>query len=202
MQIEAITKARDWTAGMAAYDLVLAKMKSVGAATLPAEPSTKPNRKKRKQPEAPSDLPLPDTGTNSASAEPSGTSQSKKGKRKQKDKPLSSAADANSLPSAASLSMASPIATAAVNSAAPPVTVMLDLPEAKPQAVRARGRHIGRYHKTTAAKKAGAYSRSDLAAILGVDSLPAAAMAPITVAAITTPASSDEQVSCPLGMVL
>lgn len=195
MQIEAITKARDWTAGMAAYDLVLAKMKSVGAATLPAEPSAKSNKSKRKQPEAPSGPPVP-VADKSASAEPNGTSQSKKGKRKKKDKALSAATDASTISSAANNSMASPTATAGLTVA--PVAIVPDVAEAKPQAIRARGRHIGRYHKTTAAKKAGAYSRSDLAAILGVDSLPAAAVAPITVAAAATqPASSDEQVSCP-----
>lgn len=179
---------------MAAYDLVLAKMKSVGAATLPAEPSAKSNKKKRKQPEAPSDPPIPVTST-SASAVPSGTPPSKKGKRKKKDKTPSPAADASTMPSAARNSIASPTATAGLTIA--PVAVVPHVAEAKPQASRARGRHIGRYHKTTAAKKAGAYSRSDLAAILGVDSLPAAALATITVAAATTqPASSDEQVSC------
>ncbi|KAL0019423.1 hypothetical protein WJX79_001432 [Trebouxia sp. C0005] len=105
--VEAIAKARDWTAGMAAYDLVLAKMKSVGAASLPAKLSSKPQS-------------------------PSQINQSARKTRK--------------------------------------------------------GR---RYHKTTAAKKAGAYSKSDLAAILGVDSFPTAAPVSVTAAA----QSSEEQES-------
>lgn len=166
---------------MAAYDLVLAKMKSVGAATLPAEPLNKSSKKKRKHPEDPSNFSLPVASANTATEEPTGTCNSKRGKKKKKkDKVVS--------PTDASLSTILP-----PSSVTP--TVMQDVSEARPQAVRARGRHIGRYHKTAAAKKAGAYSQSDLAAILGVDSLPAAAPAAITVAVATKPVSSDAQVS-------
>lgn len=191
MQIEAITKARDWTAGMAAYDLVLAKMKSVGAATLPAEPQTTSHKskKKRKQPEDPSDSSVPVANVDTVTQEPEGIRNSRSSKKSKKDN-NASAKDANAVPPAGSPSISLPHVTVAS------AVAMQDVLETRPQAVRARGRHIGRYHKTAAAKKAGLYSQSDLAAILGVDSLPAAAPAAITVAAVTEPDSSDAQVSC------
>lgn len=189
MQIEAITKARDWTAGMAAYDLVLAKMKSVGAATLPAEPQTRSrkSKKKRKQPEDPSDSSVP-VANDTVTQEPEGMCNSRSSKKSRRDNSVS-ATNANVAPPAGSPNISLPHVTVAS------AVAMQDVIETKPQAIRARGRHIGRYHKTAAAKKAGSYSQSDLAAILGVDSLPAAAPAAITVAAVTEPVSSDAQVS-------
>ena len=171
---------------MAAYDLVLAKMKPVGAASLPAAPQTNSSKRKRKQPEDPSDLSLPIATANTATEEPKGII--KRGKKNKKEKTLSGTA-ANVLPPAASLDTISPSVSVV------PAVGMQDVSATRPQAARARGRHIGRYHKTAAAKKAGSYSQSDLAAILGVDSLPAAAPAAPTVAAVSKPFSSDPQVS-------
>ena len=178
---------------MAAYDLVLAKMKSVGAATLPLVPQTKSSKKKRKQPEdpsdfsVPSDLSVPVASVKTVTEESNGTYNSNRGKKKKK-KETSSATDANTVPPAATLNTHLPLVNVA------PAVVMQDVSATRTQAVRGRGRHIGRYHKTAAAKKAGAYSQSDLAAILGVDSLPAAAPAALTVAAVSKPFSFDAQV--------
>ena len=170
---------------MAAYDLVLAKMKSVAADTSPPVPQTKSSKAKRKQPEHPSNLSVPFASPNTATEEPNGTC--KMGKKKKK-KTLS-ATDADVVPPAASLNTIAPPVSVA------PAVVMQDAPATRPQAVRARGRHLGRYHKTTAAKKACAYSQSDLAAILGLDSLPAAATADLRAPAASEPFSSDAQVS-------
>ena len=195
VQVEAIAKARDWTAGMAAYDLVLAKMKSVGAAVLPSQPSGKTSRKKRKQPEEPSAAPQPAAASLSDAAPQSLKNDSKKEKKVKKKRKSSGAAGAATDSKPADLSTAALSSTAEALPATTQVTIVQ--PVASATAARARGRHIGRYHKTAAAKKAGAYSQSDLAAILGVDSFPIAA--PITAtsaaaaAAAATP-SSDQQV--------
>ena len=49
----------------------------------------------------------------------------------------------------------------------------------------ADGYVVGRYHRVAAAKKAKGYSSSDLAAILGVESMPAAVPAAVTAAPST-----------------
>ena len=162
---------------MAAYDLVLAKMKSVGAASLPAKVSAKASKKKRKQPE-------PDTAPASAAAQQLATELvtdqpvSKKDKKSKKAKASAAASTETST-------------EPPVQGGVPPkvmvqVTTVLEPASAQ----QPRNRHVGRYHKTAAAKKAGSYSKSDLAAILGVDSFPTAA--PMSVAAAAQ--SSEEQV--------
>ena len=187
-QVEAITKARDWTAGMAAYDLVLAKMKSVGAANLPAPAPVKTNKKKRKQPEDPSESPVPAAVLHPATAQPTDKPQNKQKKKRKAGNPENAAAvNAAVITPAVKPSTASP-------PAATEVTTVQQPSEPEAEVTRARGRHVGRYHKTAAAKKAGAYSKSDLAAILGGDSFTAAA--PISAATVTVSASSpDLQVS-------
>ena len=184
--MEAIAKARDWTAGMAAYDLVLAKMKSVGAATLPAPAPVKTSKKKRKQPEDPSESPVPAALVHHASDQEAPQNIKKKKKKAGKAE-TAAATDAAVITPAVKPSKASlPAVTV--------VTAVQQPSEPKAEVARARGRHIGRYHKTAAAKKAGAYSKSDLAAILGVDSFTAAA--PMSAATVTVSASSpDLQVS-------
>ncbi|DBA74842.1 TPA: hypothetical protein ACH3X2_009183 [Trebouxia sp. C0005] len=176
--VEAIAKARDWTAGMAAYDLVLAKMKSVGAASLPAKVSAKASKKKRKQIE-------PDAAPASAAAQQQATEPltdkpvSKKDKKRKKAKASANA----SIETCTELPLQGTVP--------PKVLVQIATVQQPASAQRARNRHVGRYHKTTAAKKAGAYSKSDLAAILGVDSFPTAAPVSVTAAA----QSSEEQES-------
>lgn len=182
--VEAITKARDWTAGMAAYDLVLAKMKSVGAANLPAPAPVKTNKKKRKQPEDPSESPVPAAVLHPATAQPTDKPQNKQKKKRKAGNPENAAAvNAAVITPAVKPSTASP-------PAATEVTTVQQPSEPKAEVTRARGRHVGRYHKTAAAKKAGAYSKSDLAAILGGDSFTAAA--PISAATVTVSASSPD----------
>jgi len=177
LQVEAIAKARDWTAGMAAYDLVLAKMKSVGAASLPSKVSAKASKKKRKQPE-------PDTAPASATAQQLATDPvteqpvSKKDKKRKKAK--ASAATSTETSTESSLQ----------GTVLPTVMVQVTTVQEPAPAQQPRNRHVGRYHKTAAAKKAGSYSKSDLAAILGVDSFPTAA--PVSVTAVAQ--SSEEQV--------
>ena len=165
---------------MAAYDLVLAKMKSVGAASVPVQGSAKLNKKKRKQPE-PSALPAIVTAAQGTTDQDTDAASSKK-KKKRKAKAAADVTD-NQTQSTAQAVVA-PKAVALSN------TVQQLAPA---QAPRARGRHVGRYHKTTAAKKAGSYSKSDLAAILGVDSFPSAIVMPSVAAA--QPSSSADQVS-------
>lgn len=172
LQIEAIAKARDWTAGMAAYDMVLAKMKSVGTASLPTQGSAK---KKRKQPE--SDSPA-------AAAQPPATDSiqrtfSKLDKKKKKAK---AAAATNASPNTELQSQ-----PAAQKTVLPSPVIQVTTVQQPAPAQRSRGRHVGRYHKTTAAKKAGSYSKSDLAAILGVDSFPTAAPVSLATAPQTSP---------------
>ncbi|DBA89430.1 TPA: hypothetical protein ACH3X1_004065 [Trebouxia sp. C0004] len=174
--VEAIAKARDWTAGMAAYDLVLAKMKSVGAASLPAKVSSKASKEKRKQPE-PDAAPASATAQQQATEPLTDTPISKKDKKRKKAK-ASAAASTETYTESPLQETVLPIAGVQVTSVQEPAP-----------AQRARNRHVGRYHKTAAAKKAGSYSKSDLAAILGVDSFPTAA--PVSVTAVAQ--SSEEQ---------
>lgn len=162
---------------MAAYDLVLAKMKSVGAASLPAKVSAKASKKKRKQPEqdaAPASAAAQQLATEPLTDKPI----SKKDKKRKKAK--ASAAASTETYTESSLQGTVP----------PKVTVQVTTVQEPAPAQRARNRHVGRYHKTAAAKKAGSYSKSDLAAILGVDSFPTAAPVSVTAAA----QSSEEQV--------
>ncbi len=162
---------------MAAYDLVLAKMKSVGAASLPAKVSAKASKKKRKQPE-------PDAAPASAAAQQQATEPvtdkpvSKKDKKRKKAK----ASAAASTETYTELPLQGTVP--------PKVMVQATTVQEPASAQQPRNRHVGRYHKTAAAKKAGSYSKSDLAAILGVDSFPTAAPVSVTAAA----QSSEEQV--------
>ena len=79
------------------------------------------------------------------------------------------------------------------------MTVRLYTLQVPAQRVARRHGHVGRYHKSTAAKKAGGYSKSDLAAILGLDSFPAAAPVAAVTAAPRASSSSDEQVGGAVG---
>ena len=165
---------------MAAYDLVLAKMKPVGAAPLQALGSAKVSKKKRKQPE-PDAVPAAIIADKLHIDQVADKLSSKKEKKTKKTK-----AAAAAFAEASTESQNESVAQTAV---AQPAVVQVMTTQ---QPHRARGRHVGRYHKTTAAKKAGSYSKSDLAAILGVDSFPTAA--PVALAAAQA-SSSDEQVS-------
>lgn len=168
MQLEAVAKARDWTAGMAAYDLVLAKMKPVTTATESSakQPRTSTRKKKRKQPE-------PTEGLVTLAAVPQAVKavipkESKSKKRKNKQV----VANTDSSTDTAATAQALPVITTAA------ATVVA--PKAVASTQQAKGRHVGRYHRVTAAKKAKGYSSSDLAAILGVEALPAAVPAAVT----------------------
>lgn len=178
VQLEAVAKARDWTAGMAAYDLVLAKMKPLSAAqdAFQQEPSIKASKKKRKQPE-PTEAPA------AAAAVPqpqSATAKASKSKTKKVKKQRNAAADSATVPSSAAASQApQPLAITAA--------AMVTAPKATTSAQQAKGRHVGRYHRVTSAKKAKGYSSSDLAAILGVEALPVAVPTAVT----ATPAAAQ-----------
>ena len=177
LQVEAIAKARDWTAGMAAYDLVLAKMKSVGAASLPAKVSAKGSKKKRKQPE-------PDAAPASAAAQQLAT-------QPLTDRPVSKKAKKRKKAKASVAASIETYTESPLQRTVPPkIMVQATTVQEPASAQQPRNRHVGRYHKTAAAKKAGSYSKSDLAAILGVDSFPTAA--PVSVSAVAQ--SSEEQV--------
>ena len=162
---------------MAAFDLVLARMKSVGAASLPAKVSAKGSKKKRKQPE-------PDAAPASAAAQQLATEHltdkpvSKKDKKRKKAKA--------SVAASIETYTESPLQ----RTVPPKIMVQATTVQEPASAQQPRNRHVGRYHKTAAAKKAGSYSKSDLAAILGVDSFPTAA--PVSVIAAAQP--SEEQV--------
>ena len=173
LQLEAVAKARDWTAGMAAYDLVLAKMKPVTAAADTPEqaPPASSRKKKRKQPE-PASQPVPEVVLVAAAPKPQKVKKSKKKSKKAKvDTGTAPQPDAAAFPGVVSALKAGP-APNAVAKTQPQVQIV------PPKAVSsAKGRHIGRYHRVAAAKKAKGYSSSDLAAILGVESLPAAVVA-------------------------
>lgn len=162
---------------MAAYDLVLAKMKSVGAASLPAKASAKVSKKKRKQPE-------PDAAPASAAAQQVATELGT-------DQPVSKR-DKKSKKAKASVAASTETCTESSLQGTAPSTVLVQVTTVQEPALaqQPRNRHVGRYHKTAAAKKAGSYSKSDLAAILGVDSFPTAA--PVSITAVAQ--SSEEQV--------
>ena len=152
-------------------------MKSVGAASLPAKVSATASKKKRKQPE-------PDAAPASAAAQQLATEPltdkpvSKKDKKRKKAK----------------ASVAASIETYTeprLQRSIPPKIMVQATTVQEPASIQQpRNRHVGRYHKTAAAKKAGSYSKSDLAAILGVDSFLTAA--PVSVIAAAQP--SEEQV--------
>ena len=176
LQLEAVAKARDWTAGMAAYDLVLAKMKPMSTvsddATRQSEPKVK--SKKRKQPEATEEV-----VTVAAAPLPAKDKSSKKKTKKPKQQ-LNTAVITETPLSSPAAKMSKPKAT--VTAAATKV-----VPAAIAAAQQAKGRHVGRYHRVTAAKKAKGYSSSDLAAILGVEPMPAA----VSAAATASPSSAQ-----------
>ncbi len=162
---------------MAAYDLVLAKMKSIGAVSLPANVSAKVSKKKRKQPE-------PDAAPASAAAQQPATEPliDKQTIKKDKKRKKAKAAAATSTETSTESSLQGTVL--------PKVVVQVTSVLEPAPAQQPRNRHVGRYHKTAAAKKAGSYSKSDLAAILGVDSFPTAAPMSVTAAA----QSPEEQV--------
>ena len=168
MQLEAVAKARDWTAGMAAYDLVLAKMKPVTTATDDSseQPRTHSRKKKRKQPELTEEV-----VTVAAVPQPVKATTTKESKTK-KRKAKQIAANTDSSTDTAATAQALPVITTAA--------ATLVAPKAVASTQQAKGRHVGRYHRVTAAKKAKGYSSSDLAAILGVEALPAAVPAAVT----------------------
>lgn len=169
LQLEAVAKARDWTAGMAAYDLVLAKMKPMTAASDNVKTQSQPKVKsrKRKQPEATKEL-----VTVAVVPQNPNDKRSKKKSKKCTQQPNTSVITETPISSPA----AKPNKPdAAVTAAATAV-----VPKAVAAAQQAKGRHVGRYHRVTAAKKAKGYSSSDLAAILGVEAMPAAVPAAIT----------------------
>lgn len=170
LQLEAIAKARDWTAGMAAYDLVLAKMKPVTAAadTPEQEPPASGRKKKRKQPE-PASEPVEANVLVAAASKPQ---KIKKSKKKTKGQPQ---LDTETAPQSDAAASPGPISALKAVAEAQPHTQIVPLKAV----TAAKGRHIGRYHRVAAAKKAKGYSSSDLAAILGVESLPAAAPAAV-----------------------
>ena len=163
---------------MAAYDLVLAKMKSVGAASLPAKVSATASKKKRKQPE-PDAAPAASAAAQQLATEPlTDKPVSKKHKKRMKAK----ASEAASTETYTERPLQRTVP--------PKIMVQATTVQEPASAQQPRNRHVGRYHKTAAAKKAGSYSKSDLAAILGVDSFPIAA--PVSVIAAAQP--SEEQV--------
>ena len=172
---------------MAAYDLVLAKMKSFGAAP---EPAAKPSKKKRKRPETQAEstvLRSPSPATLQAADLPVPSSTTDKKQKRQKTTPGPSTGAQTSLQT---VSQPKASIKTTVQKPAPAPASVKD-PSAG-QSQQARGRHTGRYHKVAAAKKAGSYSRSDLAAILGVDSFPSAAA---VTAEPVQESSSDDQVN-------
>ena len=169
LQLEAVAKARDWTAGMAAYDLVLAKMKPMTAASDNVKTQSEPKvkSKKRKQPEA-----TEERVTVAVVPQPPKEKTSKKKSKKCKQQPNTCVITETPI----SIPAAKPNKPdAAVTAAATAV-----VPKAVAAAQQAKGRHVGRYHRVTAAKKAKGYSSSDLAAILGVEAMPAAVPAAVT----------------------
>ena len=177
---------------MAAYDLVLAKMMSVEAASAPA---AKPSKKKRKRPDTQISSAIqrpPSPSAPEAANGPLPSSQSKKHKSPKDTTAPSSTAEPSQHSMHQPKGSKARVKTATAVDVPTAVLASVKNPPVAAQNQRARGRHIGRYHKVAAAKKAGSYSKSDLAAILGVDSLPVAAPSSATPVA---EASSDDQVT-------
>lgn len=174
MQLEAVAKARDWTAGMAAYDLVLAKMKPVSAAldSSSKELSAEPKKKKRKQPEPAA------ASVATAPAPQPAVAKTAKTKTKKSKKHIKTPCDSEAVTS----TIVAPLAQQPV---VMPAAATITLSAASVPAQQAKGRHVGRYHRVAAAKKAKGYSSSDLAAVLGLTALPTAPSAAVPIAQVS-----------------